>query len=107
MKQKLIANLMQLFGQMSRKTLPLVVIIGATGCSKTKLSLEIAKRFDGEIISADSMQVYRGLDIITNKATHEERQLIPHHLIDFLDPKSRFTVFDFSQNALKMVIIWP
>ena len=88
---------------MFENKLPLVVIIGSTGCSKTKLSLEIAKRFNGEIISADSMQVYKGLDIITNKATPEERRLIPHHLIDFLDPLSRFTVTDFRNKALKVV----
>lgn len=104
MKLNLLSNLMQLLSIMNPKSVPLVVIIGATGCSKTRLSLELAKRFDGEIISADSMQVYKGLDIITNKATPEERQLIPHHLIDFLEPTKRFTVYDFSQMALQLVM---
>ena len=98
-------NILNHFHRMPINNIPLVVIIGATGCSKTKLSLEMAKHFNGEIISADSMQVYKGLDIITNKATHEERQLIPHHLIDFLDPLSRFTVTDFRNRALKVVLM--
>ena len=60
---------------------PLIVIIGATGCGKTKLSLELARRFNGEVISADSMQIYRGLDIATAKATAEEQAQVRHHLL--------------------------
>ncbi|XP_060798816.1 tRNA dimethylallyltransferase isoform X1 [Neoarius graeffei] len=65
---------------------PLVVILGATGTGKSKLAIEIGKRLQGEIISADSMQVYKGLDIITNKVTAEEQAQCPHHMISFVDP---------------------
>ncbi|KAG5842319.1 hypothetical protein ANANG_G00176360 [Anguilla anguilla] len=65
---------------------PLVVILGATGTGKSKLAIEIGKRLEGEIISADSMQVYRGLDIITNKVTAEEQAECPHHMISVVDP---------------------
>ncbi|XP_026144933.1 tRNA dimethylallyltransferase isoform X3 [Carassius auratus] len=64
----------------------LVVILGATGTGKSKLAIEIGKRLNGEIISADSMQVYKGLDIITNKVTEEEQAQCPHHMISFVDP---------------------
>ncbi|KAI5091789.1 tRNA dimethylallyltransferase, mitochondrial [Silurus meridionalis] len=65
---------------------PLVVVLGATGTGKSKLAIEIGKRLQGEIISADSMQVYKGLDIITNKVTTEEQAQCPHHMISFVDP---------------------
>ncbi|XP_073678197.1 tRNA dimethylallyltransferase isoform X1 [Garra rufa] len=64
----------------------LVVILGATGTGKSKLAIEIGKRLNGEIISADSMQVYKGLDIITNKVTEEEQAQCRHHMISFVDP---------------------
>ena len=74
---------------------PVVVVLGATGAGKSKLALELAQRFGGEIISADAMQMYKGLDIVTNKVTQEERSLVKHHMIDFLDPMSKWTVVDF------------
>nr|XP_053651055.1 tRNA dimethylallyltransferase-like isoform X1 [Cherax quadricarinatus] len=83
--------------------LPVVVVLGATGTGKSKLALEIASTFKGEIISADSMQVYHGLDIITNKVTPEEQAQVPHHILDFLDPLSRFSVTDFRNVALPLV----
>ncbi|XP_062385958.1 tRNA dimethylallyltransferase [Sardina pilchardus] len=89
-----------------KKTLipPLVVILGATGTGKSKLAIEIGKRLHGEIISADSMQVYKGLDIITNKVTAEEHAQCPHHMISFLDPLvNSYTVVDFRNHALKLV----
>ncbi|TSK31417.1 tRNA dimethylallyltransferase, mitochondrial [Bagarius yarrelli] len=64
----------------------LVVVLGATGTGKSKLAIEIGKRLKGEIISADSMQVYEGLNIITNKVTAEEQAQCPHHMISFVDP---------------------
>ncbi|XP_066916937.1 tRNA dimethylallyltransferase-like isoform X2 [Clytia hemisphaerica] len=85
------------------KDTKLVVILGSTAVGKTKLSIELAKMFDGEIISADSMQVYKGLDIITNKVTPEEKQCIPHHMIDIFDSTQEFTVIDFKQRALKVI----
>uniref|UniRef100_A0A3B3VJ71 tRNA dimethylallyltransferase n=1 Tax=Poecilia latipinna TaxID=48699 RepID=A0A3B3VJ71_9TELE len=79
----------------------LVVILGATGTGKSKLAIEIGKRLQGEIISADSMQVYKGLDIITNKVTAEERAQCAHHMLDFVDPLVRtYTVVDFRNKAL-------
>ncbi|XP_042235082.1 tRNA dimethylallyltransferase-like [Homarus americanus] len=83
--------------------LPVVVVLGATGTGKSKLALEIAGKFNGEIISADSMQVYHGLDIVTNKVTPEEQAQVPHHLLDFLDPLSRYSVTDFRNDALPVV----
>ncbi|GLV32183.1 uncharacterized protein CBL_11860 [Carabus blaptoides fortunei] len=82
---------------------PLVVILGSTGTGKTKLSLELAQKFEGEILSADSMQVYTGLDIITAKATKQERSLAQHHLIDIVDPFKAFTVVDFRNKAIKII----
>jgi len=73
----------------------LVAIIGPTAVGKTRLGIEIAKRFNGEVISGDSMQIYRGMDIGTAKVTEEEMDGIPHHLIDIKNPEERFSVADF------------
>uniref|UniRef100_A0A8C7XSR5 tRNA dimethylallyltransferase n=1 Tax=Oryzias sinensis TaxID=183150 RepID=A0A8C7XSR5_9TELE len=82
----------------------LVVILGATGTGKSKLAIEIGKRLHGEIISADSMQVYEGLDIITNKVSAEERAQCRHHMISFVDPLvSSYTVVDFRNKALSLI----
>ncbi|MCL6585499.1 MAG: tRNA (adenosine(37)-N6)-dimethylallyltransferase MiaA [Anoxybacillus sp.] len=75
----------------------LVVLIGPTAVGKTKMSIELAKRLDAEIISGDSMQVYRGMDIGTAKITPTEMQGIPHHLIDIKDPADAFSVAEFQQ----------
>ena len=72
-----------------------IVIVGATGSGKTSLSIEIAKELQGEVISADSRQVYKKLDIGTEKATKEEMLGIPHHLIDVVEPHEVFNVTDF------------
>ena len=76
-----------------------VAIVGPTAVGKTALSLRVAQKFGGEVISGDSMQVYRGLDIGTAKATTEERSLVPHHLIDVKDIHDRFSVADFKVAA--------
>lgn len=76
-----------------------LVLLGPTAVGKTKLSLELAAELNGEILSADSMQVYRGMDIGTAKPTLEERQGIPHHLIDIRNPDEEWTVSDFIQQA--------
>ncbi|XP_026204595.1 tRNA dimethylallyltransferase [Anabas testudineus] len=82
----------------------LVVILGATGTGKSKLAIEIGKRLQGEIISADSKQVYQGLDIITNKVTPEELAQCRHHMISFVDPLvSSYTVVDFRNKALALI----
>ncbi|WP_455501904.1 tRNA (adenosine(37)-N6)-dimethylallyltransferase MiaA [Gemmiger sp.] len=79
---------------------PRVLAIGGpTACGKTALSVALAKAFDGEIINADSMQIYKNLDVGTAKPTAEERQGIPHHLLDFLDPETPYSVADFTAAA--------
>lgn len=72
-----------------------IVLAGPTGCGKTEFSITLANAMGGEIISADSMQVYRGMDIGTAKATPEQRQIVPHHLIDTRDLNNSFNVVDF------------
>ena len=78
---------------------PLIIIAGPTAVGKTAISVELAKRIGGEIISADSMQVYRGMDIGTAKVTPEETQGVPHHLIDILDPSEAFNVMEFRKRV--------
>ena len=77
----------------------IIVIVGPTGVGKTKLSIELAKRFDGEVINADSTQVYRGLDIATAKVTSSEMDGVVHHLIDIKDINEDYTVFDFQKDC--------
>ena len=84
--------------------LPRVVAIGGpTATGKTALSVALAKEFGGEVINADSMQIYRGLDIGTAKPTAEERQGIPHHLMDFLPPEAPYSVADFTAAAAPLI----
>lgn len=78
---------------------PLIIITGPTAVGKTALSVELAKRIDGEIISADSMQVYRGMDIGTAKPTAREQAAVPHHLIDLVDPLDAFSCADYVRLA--------
>lgn len=73
----------------------ILAIVGATASGKTSLGVELAKIYNGEIISADSMQIYKGLDIASAKPTPEEMQGVPHHLIDFLDRDVTFSVSDY------------
>ncbi|MBP5600020.1 MAG: tRNA (adenosine(37)-N6)-dimethylallyltransferase MiaA, partial [Lachnospiraceae bacterium] len=80
---------------------PLVIIAGPTAVGKSALSIDLAKRINAEIISADSMQVYKGMDIGSAKITKEEMQGVPHHLIDILDPTKDFSVADFKDLAKK------
>ncbi|WP_423410103.1 tRNA (adenosine(37)-N6)-dimethylallyltransferase MiaA [Heyndrickxia sp. MSNUG] len=75
----------------------LIVLIGPTAVGKTKLSIELAKKFNGEIISGDSMQVYKGMDIGTAKVTNEEMEGIPHHLIDIKEPDESFSTAEFQE----------
>lgn len=80
---------------MTDKKIPLVAVVGPTASGKTSLSIELAKRFDAEIISADSMQIYKEMNIATAKPAIEEMYGIPHHLLDFLPPSERFSVSDY------------
>ena len=84
-----------------------VVIVGPTASGKTSLSIELAKKIDGEIISADSMQIYKDMDIGTAKVTKEEAQGIKHYLVDCVSPDERYTVSDFkkdSENAIEEIL---
>ena len=83
--------------------LPLVIIAGPTAVGKSDFAIELAKRINGEIISADSMQVYKGMDIGSAKVTPEEMQGIRHYLIDILDPKDEFSVAVFKEYAKKAI----
>ncbi len=80
-----------------------LVVCGATASGKTALSVACAKRFHGEIISADSLLVYRGLNIGTAKPTVEEREGVPHYMIDVISPKESFSVSDYEAQALPIV----
>ncbi len=90
-----------------RKRRKILFLSGPTGCGKTELSLLLAAALDAEIISADAMQVYRGMDIGTAKATYEQRNSVPHHLIDIRNVDEPFNVVDFyyeAQNAIERII---
>ena len=78
---------------------PLIIITGPTASGKTVLSVELAKKIGGEIISADSMQVYRYMDVGSAKVTKEEMDGVPHHLIDVLEPQDSFNVVVFQEMA--------
>ncbi|GMV07541.1 MAG: tRNA dimethylallyltransferase [Gemmatimonadota bacterium] len=76
-----------------------LALVGATASGKTALSLEVARRLDGEIISMDSRQVYRGMDVGTAKAGAAERALVPHHGLDLVDPDQRYSAGRFARDA--------
>lgn len=78
---------------------PIIVIVGPTATGKTALAVELAKIYNGEVISVDSMQIYKGMDILTAKPTEEEKQGIRHHLMDFLEPETDFSVADYVKLA--------
>ena len=80
-----------------------IVIAGPTASGKTSLSIELAKKIDGEIISSDSMQIYKDMNIGTAKVTAEEAQGIKHYLVDFVEPDKRYTVNDFKHDAEKAI----
>jgi len=77
----------------------IIVVCGATASGKTALAVSLAERLNGEIIGADSMQIYKGMDIATAKPTQEELRGVPHHLIDFLEPHEPFSVADYVESA--------
>lgn len=86
------------------ETLPrLPVIVGPTASGKSSLGIHLAQRFAGEIISADSRQVYRSMDIGTAKVTPEERAMIPHHLLDVAEPGETYTVSQYQQAAITVI----
>ena len=80
-----------------------IALVGPNATGKSSLGIKLAKVFKGEIISADSRQVYKGLDIGSGKVTAKERKLVPHHLLDVVNPKRVFTVADFVKLANKKI----
>lgn len=84
-----------------------IVIAGPTASGKTRLGVELAKKINGEIVSADSMQIYKEMNIGTAKPNKEEMQEIKHYLIDFVNPNERYSVADYkkdAKNAIKEII---
>ncbi|KAH6789544.1 isopentenyltransferase 7 [Perilla frutescens var. frutescens] len=82
-----------------RRKEKVVVVVGATGTGKSRLSIDIATHFGGEVINSDKIQVYKGLDIIANKITDSECRGVPHHLLSFVDPDEDFTAEDYVRHA--------
>ena len=77
--------------------IPLIVVCGPTASGKTAVAVRLAQMYDGEVVSADSMQIYKGLAISTAKPTAEEMMGIPHHMIDFLEPDQPFSVAEIGR----------
>ncbi len=82
---------------------PLVIVVGPTAVGKTALSIRLAARFQGEIVSADSRQIYRGMDIGTAKATPAERARVPHHMLDIISPGEWYTVAQYQDAAMQVI----
>ncbi|KAG5566574.1 hypothetical protein RHGRI_002207 [Rhododendron griersonianum] len=80
-----------------------VVVLGATGSGKSKLAIDLASHFPVEIINADSMQVYRGLDVLTNKVPLQDQKGVPHHLLGTISPEVEFTAKDFRDSAIPLI----
>jgi tRNA dimethylallyltransferase len=85
------------------KKLPLIVIVGPTAVGKTELSIRLAMQMNGEIVSADSRQIYKKMNIGTAKPTPEEMSMVPHHLIDVVNPKETFSLALFQQSAYQII----
>ena len=81
----------------------LIVLLGPTAVGKSRVGIELARKFKGEIINCDSMQVYQGFDIGTDKPTIEMRRHVPHHLIDIVEPQAQFTAGEFVRRALEAI----
>ncbi len=85
------------------KKIPLIAVVGPTASGKTDLGIKLAQKYNGEIVSADSMQIYKGMPIASAVVTEEEMQGIPHHLIEFLDSDAAFTVADYVNLAKEKI----
>ena len=85
------------------KKIPIIVFVGPTASGKTELSVKLAKKLDAEIISADSMQIYKNMHIASAAADEEEKEGIPHHLLEFLEPTESFSVADFVKKAATLI----
>src|SRR6478736_1958306 len=89
--------------EMNQQPIPLLVIVGPTAVGKTALAIALAQALGGEIVSADSRQVYRGMDIGTAKPTAAERAAAPHHLIDIIEPTDAYSAKQFCEDAVRLV----
>jgi len=87
---------------LSAEAKKILIIVGPTAVGKTSTALWLSQEFSGEIITCDSMQVYRGFDIGTDKPSLEDRQLVPHHLVDFLEPTEQFSAAEFALRAVEV-----
>lgn len=87
----------------SKNKIPLIVVCGPTASGKTGLGIKLAQHYNGEVVSADSMQIYKGMDIATAKPTDEEMQDIPHHMIDCVDPEASYSVAEYAESARKII----
>ena len=83
--------------------IPLLAVVGPTASGKTALAVELAKQYNGEVVSADSMQIYKGLGVVTAKPTEEEMQGVAHHLIDCIEPEQEFSVADYVREASAVI----
>src|SRR5215207_2864944 len=90
---------------MNQQLIPLLVIVGPTAVGKTALAIALAQALNGEIVSADSRQVYRGMDIGTAKPSMAERAAAPHHLIDVVDPDEEFSLALYQDLALEAITV--
>lgn len=81
----------------------IIIIAGPTGVGKTALSIEVAKKFNGEIVGADSIQIYKNLDIGSAKVTEEEKEGVVHHLVDFVSPKNEYSAGEYVKDAKKAI----
>lgn len=88
---------------MEQEKIPVLAVVGPTASGKTALGIALAQAYGGEIVSADSMQIYRGMDIATAKPTREELAAVPHHLIGFLPPEQAFSVADYVEAARRVI----
>ncbi|KAI9472144.1 MAG: hypothetical protein EXX96DRAFT_347523 [Benjaminiella poitrasii] len=82
----------------------IAAVVGSSGIGKSKLAVELCKALTGQVINADALQVYKGLDIITNKMPMNEREDINHHLMDFLEPDEEYQVTSFLKDASQKVM---
>lgn len=89
--------------KINKKIPKIIVILGPTSSSKSKTAVKLAKKFNGEIISADSRQVYKKMNIGTGKITKKEMRNIPHYCLDIVSPQKRFTVLDFKKHAERAI----
>ncbi len=94
-------------GHITKNKPRVIAVVGPTASGKTSLGIYLAKKLQGEVISADSRQVYKGLDIGTGKVTKKEAAGVPHHLLDVVSPKKQFTVDDFVTRAEKVIQTIP